>query len=254
MSSSSPQILLLTEGSSDGLLEQIYGNFLTPLRTRFRTQEIDYTRSKSLSLAHPGPAVILAMEGAITAKSHKPLHTELVSFVQNGGTLICCCNFSSFCRPLDLNAFMAAFGLPWKSGDYHRTDFVLNLAFKDRFGTERFRKLEPAYSMKALHVKNVQSAAMVYGPTTASRTQSFVFPPSEVDLAQSPAVLEKCGDGAIAYVGDVNNEEETRALLMVMIGMWSWARVEARSGKADAAFFRECFGYFDGRCCRLIRP
>lgn len=217
MSSSNPQVLLLTEGSPDALLEAVYSDFLTTLRTRFRTQEIDFTRSKTLSLEQSQPTVILATHGSITAKRHKALQTELASYVQAGGTLICCLNFSSFCRPPDLNTFMAAFNLPWKSGDYHRTDFVLNQAFKDRFGAERFAKLQPAYSMKALHVQNAQSTSTIYGPTSASRTQSAVFPAEKVDLAQSPAVLEKCGEGAVAYLGDVNGEEGTRALVLVMI-------------------------------------
>ena len=61
---------------------------------------------------------------------------------------------------------------------------------------------------------------MVYAPDSASRTQSMVFPPSTVDQGQAPVVLAKCGDGEVGYVGDVNGEEGTQALLLVLIGRW----------------------------------
>ena len=72
--------------------------------------------------------------------------------------------------------------------------------------------------MKALHVSKALSTAMIYAPSSASRTQAMVFPPSTVDQAQTPAVLEKCGKGEVGYVGDVNGEEGTQALLLVMVG------------------------------------
>lgn len=219
MSSSKPQILLLMEETPDELLEDIYPEFLTALRTKFQTKDISYKSAKSLSLSQSQPAVILAVSGTITERRYRPLHDELVSFVKNdGGTLICCCQFSSFCRPPDLTTFMAKFNLPWKSGDYHRSTFVLNGAFKDRFGADRFGRLLPAYSMKALHVDKASSAAVIYGPDSASRTQSMVFPPSSVDQAQAPVVLERCGKGEVGYVGDVNPEDGTQELLLVMVG------------------------------------
>ena len=219
MSSPNPKILLLVDGSPDGLLEEIFPAFLDALRKQFQTEDINFKRTKSLSLSQSRPAVILATNGSIAQSRYRTLRNELVSFVNDGGTLICCCNFASFCRPLDFNTFMAAFDLPWKSGDYHRSTFVLNQAFKDRFGPDRFGKLATSYSMKANHVSRASSAAMVYGPDSASRTESMVFPSSTVDQAQAPIVLGKCGKGELGYLGDVNGEKETAGLLLIMIGM-----------------------------------
>lgn len=112
MSSLNPQILLLVDGSPDQLLEDIYPGFLTTLRTRFETKGINYKRTESLSLSQSRPAVILATSGTITQPRYKTLRDKRVSFVKDGGTLICCCDFSSFCSPKKLNAFMARFGLP----------------------------------------------------------------------------------------------------------------------------------------------
>ena len=67
---------------------------------------------------------------------------------------------------------------------------------------------------------------MIYAPNSASRTESLVFPPSTVDQAQAPIVLEKCGKGEVAYVGDTNGEKQTEALVFIMIGMWLRAGYE----------------------------
>lgn len=73
--------------------------------------------------------------------------------------------------------------------------------------------------MKALHVANVSFNDRIYGPTSTSETQSMVFPAMSVDQSQSPAVLGRCGKGYLGYLGDVNNEECTQAVLMAMISM-----------------------------------
>ena len=80
--------------------------------------------------------------------------------------------------------------------------------------------------MKALHVDKASSAAMVYGPDSASRTESVVFLSSSVDRAQAPVVLERCGKGEVGYVGNVNAEGGTQGLLLVMVGELLRARFD----------------------------
>ena len=76
--------------------------------------------------------------------------------------------------------------------------------------------------MKAVHLKNVPAAAKIYVPTDDSRVQSAVFPADRVDIAQTPAVWQLHGQGYIAYIGDVNNESGSRALIMAMLSkFWS---------------------------------
>lgn len=71
--------------------------------------------------------------------------------------------------------------------------------------------------MKALHVANAAFDDRIYGPTSTSETQSNVFPAMSVDQWQSPAVLGRCGNGYLGYLGDVNNEQCSQAILMAMI-------------------------------------
>ena len=134
MASSIPQVLLLLDGQ-DRLLEQIYSSLLSKIRAQFTTKEVDYTTAKTL-FSDGKPQVVLALHGHVTPRKYKELHTQLAQYTKDGGTVICCCNFSSFCRPPDLCRFFAAFDLQWKSGDYHRTDFALNEAFKPVFGPQ----------------------------------------------------------------------------------------------------------------------
>ena len=75
--------------------------------------------------------------------------------------------------------------------------------------------------MKALHVKDTPSSARVYSPTPDSREQSLGSYGLSVDQSQSPAVFARCGQGCLGYIGDVNNEEGSQALILVMIGILS---------------------------------
>lgn len=118
----------------------------------------------------------------------------------------------------DFIALTEIMGLSWEWGDYHRTTFIPNPAFRSVFGAEAFATLQQSYSMKTVHLKQVPAEAKVYVPTEDSRTQSFVFPPSEVDTAQCPAAVEKHGEVYVGFIGDVNNEVGTRILLMAMLG------------------------------------
>ena len=72
--------------------------------------------------------------------------------------------------------------------------------------------------MKAVHLKGVPAEAKVYVPVDDSRVESHVFAPTRVDTLQSPAVFARCGKGRIGFVGDVNNEEGSRKLILAMVG------------------------------------
>ena len=45
----------------------------------------------------------------------------------------------------------------------------------------------------------------------------MVFPATNVDTAQFPAVWQKHGDGYVGFLGDVNNEAGSQTLLMAML-------------------------------------
>ena len=72
--------------------------------------------------------------------------------------------------------------------------------------------------MRAVHLKNTPADSRVYVPLEQSRTESRVFPPTAVDQGQTRAAFSKHGSGWIGYIGDVNNEEGSRLLLMALLG------------------------------------
>jgi len=217
MASTAPQVQVLL-GRKNELLRDMFTPLLSNIKAQFTTIEVDYTKVRDL-FKDGKPQVVLAVDGHLTRPKYEGLHAQLAEYTKDGGAVICCCNFSSFCRPPDLNQFFARFGFQWKSGDYQRTDFALNEAFKHVFGAPALSQLEPLCSMKALHVANVSHNDRIYGPISMSEIQSMVLPAMSVDQSQSPAVLGRCGKGYLGYLGDVNNEKCTQAVLMTMISM-----------------------------------
>lgn len=210
-----PQILLLQLG--DQSQKEIFNDLYSGLCTKF---EEHYTVVKTgyLTKEHMiNSRAIVITDGGLSKKKLKNIQTRLSEYARAGGTLILACLFSSFVSGPNFNSMCLNMGLPWGWGDYHRTDFALNPAFAPVFGKETFKTLEKSYSMKAVHLTNVPATAKLYVPTDDSRVQSAVFPPTRVDTAQTPAVWQKHGQGFIAYIGDVNNESGSQALIMAML-------------------------------------
>lgn len=215
MTSTGAQLVFLRD-SEDGILDDIYATFFSKIKDQVSTVDVDFTTTKDI-FKDITLQIVLVVGGELTKKLYSGLHSQLARFAKDGGAVICCCNVSSFCLPGDLKDFFGTFGLQWTSGDYHRTDHVLNEAFKLTFGASAFAELKPTYSQKALHLNHVPFNCRIYGPTSDSRTQSRVFPPMAVNHSQSSAVLGTCGKGYVGYVGDVNNEEGSQILLMALI-------------------------------------
>ncbi|KAL0954417.1 hypothetical protein HGRIS_003403 [Hohenbuehelia grisea] len=167
---------------------------------------------------HTPRAVVVTDEG-ITSRTNKTALTAVLDYARNGGTVVIGFNFPSFISGPDFDRFFAQdLGLPWKRGDYHRTDFVLNLeaslpAHADRAG------LPSTYSMKAVHVKGVSAEDQLYAPAAGAMTQSHVFAPMLADQRQAAAAATKMGEGILVYIGDVNGEEETEQLVLALCGL-----------------------------------
>ncbi len=214
MPATKPQILLLQLG--DAYQRNIFNGLYTALCTKL---EEHYTviKTNSLTTDHlTHSEAIIATHGDLSEKKYKNAHIELSEYAKAGRTVILACLFGSFGSRPNFANMCQNMHLPWEWGDYHHTDFALNPAFAPVFG-EAFKNLKQSYSMKAVHLTNVHAAAKVYVPADSSRVQSSVFPPDRVDTAQTPAVWQKHGHGHIAYIGDVNNEIGSQALIMAML-------------------------------------
>ncbi|KAL8684780.1 MAG: hypothetical protein Q9218_008139 [Villophora microphyllina] len=222
----SAQVLWLRLGEEYQLeiFDDLYKDLLAQIGKKYTTTESKDAGAVKSLLSSPSLKVVLVPDGGLSLGKFTALQIQLARFVKAGGILIFCCLFSNFTTPPNADRLYQNFDMPWKYGDYHRSTFYLSQKAKTVFGTARAATLEREYSMKAVHIKDATVNSKVYVPLEQSRVQSMVFPPSAVDQSQSPAVWTKCGEGSLGYIGDVNNEEGTRKLLMVMLGKSRLAR------------------------------
>ncbi|KAG8989574.1 hypothetical protein FRB94_014307 [Tulasnella sp. JGI-2019a] len=145
---------------------------------------------------------VLVVDGGIVHKKYKTVATRLLEYVKNGGMVIFGFGYPSFTRPSDSNTFFAnQMGLPWKFGAYHRETFVLSSVVA-RFMQPKYRAGVKDYSMKAVQMKDVPVDARVYVSTEEEN--------------QTAAACQKVGKGYFGWIGDVNTEEGSTWLVLMM--------------------------------------
>lgn len=150
-------------------------------------------------------------------QKYKKASNKIFQFVQGGGTLILGGCFSSFVRPKSMETYFdKVWGLPWKTGSYHRTTVSLN----PNAEVESRNSLTPSYSQKAVFLTNVETKSAWYRATENSVTESLVFPTTPIaDLAETPVAFVKRGNGWLGYTGDVNAEAGTENVVLGMLGL-----------------------------------
>ncbi|KJZ75101.1 hypothetical protein HIM_05587 [Hirsutella minnesotensis 3608] len=117
----------------------------------------------------------------------------------------------SFVQPDSVKSFFSRAGLPWGVGSYHRTTFALN---QSAVGVDNAQKLPQRYTQKAVFVNNVAPEDMWYN------TEDDSVPPTSGKVAGETAVaLAKVGEGKLGYVGDVNAEDGSNAVVLAMCGL-----------------------------------
>ncbi|KAH9946733.1 hypothetical protein B0H21DRAFT_387638 [Amylocystis lapponica] len=213
-----PTVLVLSLEKEEWLAES-YCQLYSALRKNATVHEVESVPAAMRHLsAAPPPSAVLATDSAISQRTHGLLATHLAAYVRAGGRLVLGCQFSSHLITPTAPTFFQRFGLPWAAGSYHRTTFALNPAGAPQ--PLASAALPPTYSMKALHIKHVARAAMVYVPTDESRIESHVFAAVPVaERTESPAVCARVGAGLVGYAGDVNGEQGSLRLLVEMCGV-----------------------------------
>lgn len=106
-----------------------------------------------------------------------------------------------------------ALKLPWEKGDYYRTDTEYPAALGNIQA-----ELPRIYSQKAVLLKGVDSSSAfwTYEPAEGAMTQSHVFPATRVSTTECATVCYSRGFGFVSYLGYVNNEEESTAVVIRM--------------------------------------
>lgn len=236
-----PVILIMALAGFDYLLETVAAHLLAALRKCAYVVIAVTGEEAGLCLgASPSPrlstlggpvsgtalsAVILA-DGALTQEArYDKLRLKLVDYASGGGTVIFGATFASFIRPDKFDSFMwESWGLLWRFGDCYRTVVHLN---KDNDSEiyKRFTedtRLTASYSQKAVFLKFVLPEQKLYAPNEQSRTQSMFFIPRGVNHSWRTSVCwtkTVCQGGWLGYVGDVNCEKESTAIILSMCGL-----------------------------------
>ncbi|KAJ5354237.1 hypothetical protein N7541_006801 [Penicillium brevicompactum] len=169
----------------------------------------------------PLTAIIITDEGLAKPDPKKKEVFALVwSFIEIGGLVIVGQHFPSCASEDQYVDFFKAFGLPWKRGDYHRTDFEINPSSIFPFGL-RPGAMPHEYSMKAVHVRGATESQRMFVAAPGAQTQSNAFAPQDVDRSQAAVAAARIGQGTLVYCGDVSGEGESVALIMSLCG-WNY--------------------------------
>jgi hypothetical protein len=229
--SSKPIIVVLSlAGDQQGVFNDIYGRLLGKLRDRADLRPVQ-SASQAADLLKPSgsnsagtPRGVFVTDSGLTLAKHDALAQKVVDYARGGGRVVMGGLFSSYASPTDIsNYFAQRWNLPWRSGSYQRTTVTLNPAAGGRPSTTSSPggdRLPASFSQKAVFLKNVDKSAAWYLPTPDSVTESHVFKPSPVQkTSETPVAFVRVGNGWLGYVGDVNAEEGTDAVVLGMLGL-----------------------------------
>lgn len=210
-----PRVFLLSLAQTSWF-DEMYERLIDKLSVHARLQRASKPAGAIKYLSSNTPTAILVTNPGLTEAKHSAILDKVLSYVRGGGTVIFCCQFSSFITPDDFDRFFRTkLDLPWEFGDYHRTTVYLNL----RVRQINKLHLHGAYSQKAVHLKNVEPTAALYLPSRDSMTESHVFPAAPVDREQTPVAFTAFDQGWVGYVGDVNTEEGSDEVILAMCGL-----------------------------------
>jgi hypothetical protein len=222
-----PDILLLSL-SMQPFLDSSYASLFDQLAESASIKRAKKADPAIRYLDTNNPKAIIITDEGLTKRENAAVPAKVVSYVRNGGLAIIGLHFPSFARPSDINNLFGSsgFGLPWKSGDYHRTTFQLNpecvLPGHDDADADANAMSLPfpgPYSMKTLHIKDARPHEKIFIPEPEATVQSHVFAPGYVDQSQAAVAGARVGKGYLAYCGDVNGEEGSDEVILALCGI-----------------------------------
>lgn len=147
---------------------------------------------------NPPPSVIVVAD--VDVVHIMKVWERIIDCLRGGSTVVLAANFSSFLDEGEFNRCFGKIGLPWKRGECYRTDVSLRPGVVD----DRLKnQLLPTYSQKARYVQGVARSDVWYAGER-----------NEVAVA-----FTKVGNGMLGYVGDVNGELGSEAVVLAMLGL-----------------------------------
>jgi hypothetical protein len=191
--------------------------------------------TQHLTSAHVA-GVLITDERALFNPAYLQVAQKLVEYAKGGGTVVLGGKIANEIRATVFDrAIHKIWGLEWKYGSYVRTTFAKNA---DNAIVKAHPSLLPSYSMKALHVADIDMRDAVYVQTTDSYLQFNVFAPVNVRKIskrdEAPTVFSKVGKGHLGFVGDVNIESGSIDLTMAMLGILKPKRTAQAATAVDS--------------------
>jgi hypothetical protein len=199
-------LLLLISLNLQPWFDETYGPLIDKICAKAITQRVKTPNGVRHVLSENKPSAILITDEALTTRKHAQVWDTVLNYVREGGTAVCMGHFPNFVNFRDIKPFFAKAGLPWDLGAYHRAMVGLS---QDAVGNGLAASLPACYSQKALFLKNVEDAAAWYRPSEDIGSL----------MAETAVALAKVGEGKLGYVGDVNQEEGSNAVVLAMCGL-----------------------------------
>ncbi|KAG0343841.1 hypothetical protein BG004_004961 [Podila humilis] len=197
--------------------DEMYAPLITALKSGPGFRQAEKTADAMAWLSDPEPAAVLITDEALALKKFSAVWDAVLAYVRRGGVAIVMGFFASFIAPNQMKPFFARAGLQWGYGSYQRTTLVLNRAVVSAANAS---KLPKSYSQKAVCVDNVAADNMWYKTDENSVVESMVFAPTPVNTPGETAVaMAAVGSGKLGYVGDVNAEVGSDAVILAMCGV-----------------------------------
>ncbi|KAI1745293.1 hypothetical protein F4680DRAFT_98436 [Xylaria scruposa] len=196
--SGEPHILCLCL-EYEGIFNDCYGSLISRITAKAKLDRAT-TQKAALDMLtqNPPPSVILITDAGVA--NLMKVWERVIDCLRGGSTVVLAVSFSSFINEGQFNRCFGKIGLPWKRGAYHRTYVSLRPGVvNDRLK----KKLLSTYSQKALYLQGVAKSDVWYAGER-----------DEVAVA-----FTKVGNGMLGYVGDVNSEAGSEAVILAMLGL-----------------------------------
>ncbi|KAI0860277.1 hypothetical protein F4860DRAFT_504132 [Xylaria cubensis] len=183
----------------EGIFNDCYASLILRITEKAKMDRAT-TQKAALDMLtqNPPPSVILITDAGVA--NLMKVWERVIDCLRGGSTVVLAVSFSSFVNEGQFNRCFAKIGLPWKRGGYHRTDVSLRPGVVDDCLK---RQLLSTYSQKALYVEGVARSDVWYAGEQ-----------DEVAVA-----FTKVGNGMLGYVGDVNGEDGSDAVVLAMLGL-----------------------------------
>jgi hypothetical protein len=200
------------------LLQSVYGHLMDAIKAK---SNLKYAKTTQEALAlfnqNGSPKGVFLTDPGIIESKNNAVSQKLTEYVRSGGNVVMGGLFSSFVNLDEMGTYMREkWNLPWEPASYHRTTLSLNQAVVMRPTSS----LPSSYSQKAVSLKNVDPGMAWYVATDDSVVESIVpLPGPGVQPLETPVAFAKLGNGWVGYVGDVNAEKGTTAVILTMLDL-----------------------------------